>query len=618
MKNTAPVGASDAFQYTVSDGHGGSATSTITLQIPYPTLTITSAELSGSISERSLLTGSAAIDTISGQTITYNVPDSGNRPTASTDLAGQTVTWQGGGVDYTAALTDAQVAAFKSAFAITQSANATTGKVTWSYKIADAALDFLSANETVSVTTPILIDDHHGHVVQQNVVVTVNGANDAPALTTQNVLAPAHSQVPLRSLLVSFSDPDHGDSLRFELEDLSANEANRGGYLTKDGVAQSFNTAFSISADQLDNWSFVVGAEGITNKIKISAFDSLKASSGASTIRLSGTAASEHPSILVSYPTDSGSDLIVQGNLGTRADFKQDPGNDHVVDSKVQWSYDFHQSAGLPVHAVLGGTIVSIEDELPGTVSGFGFGNIVTVQSPDGAGGYFFTTYAHLQTNSATSLNLHLGSEIATGQTVGLSGDTGAAAAHIHVQFGRELVHTNLINGISTWQADVADGRDDQTVPAYFQQLAINYNDGNNKTEKTYTGTVGVDVFQANDNGDTVFGLGGDDRLTGGAENDVLNGGPGQDVLYGGAGNDTFVFYRGEANGDTVLDFNGNGSRLGDRLEFHGYGTADQGATFTQVDATHWQVNSADHLVHEVVKISNGAPVHSSDFVFLL
>ena len=54
------------------------------------------------------------------------------------------------------------------------------------------------------------------------------------------------------------------------------------------------------------------------------------------------------------------------------------------------------------------------------------------------------------------------------------------------------------------------------------------------------------------------------------------------------AGDDVFIFRRGEANGDILVDFTGNGAAAGDSFQFEGYGTAGAGATFTQLDATHW------------------------------
>ena len=56
----------------------------------------------------------------------------------------------------------------------------------------------------------------------------------------------------------------------------------------------------------------------------------------------------------------------------------------------------------------------------------------------------------------------------------------------------------------------------------------------------------------------------------------VIDGGAGADSLVGGAGFDTFKFKAGEANGDVVVDFAGNGSAAGDSLLFEGYGAAAQ------------------------------------------
>jgi Ca2+-binding RTX toxin-like protein len=60
----------------------------------------------------------------------------------------------------------------------------------------------------------------------------------------------------------------------------------------------------------------------------------------------------------------------------------------------------------------------------------------------------------------------------------------------------------------------------------------------------------------------------------GSSEADTLVAGPGLDTLYGSGGNDTFVFIRGQGNGDVVADFAGNGAAAGDQFQFIGYGTA--------------------------------------------
>jgi hypothetical protein len=74
-----------------------------------------------------------------------------------------------------------------------------------------------------------------------------------------------------------------------------------------------------------------------------------------------------------------------------------------------------------------------------------------------------------------------------------------------------------------------------------------------------------------------------------------------------------FVFNVGQA-GDTVLDFDGQGADEGDSLQFVGFG---EDATFTNIDATHWQINYNSGTSHEVITFNNGASIHASDFVFI-
>ena len=125
-------------------------------------------------------------------------------------------------------------------------------------------------------------------------------------------------------------------------------------------------------------------------------------------------------------------------------------------------------------------------------------------------------------------------------------------------------------------------------------------------------GLIGNDLLgnklEAGNGNDALAGLGG---------NDVLDGGAGADLLEGDAGNDTFVFRSGEANGDSVFDFTGNGAAAGDSLQFLGFGSAAQGATFTQLNATQWQIHSGLDGHNEVITLVNAAAVDVSDFVFL-
>jgi Ca2+-binding RTX toxin-like protein len=134
-----------------------------------------------------------------------------------------------------------------------------------------------------------------------------------------------------------------------------------------------------------------------------------------------------------------------------------------------------------------------------------------------------------------------------------------------------------------------------------------------------YTLTANVETLVLQGGGN-LSGIGNAlaNQIFGNSGGNTLDGGAGADVLTGGAGNDTFVFNVGQANGDTVVDFIGNGAAAGDALQFVGFGTAAQGASFTQIGATNqWQIHSGLDGHNEIVTFSNAAAIHPSDFLFV-
>jgi Ca2+-binding RTX toxin-like protein len=117
---------------------------------------------------------------------------------------------------------------------------------------------------------------------------------------------------------------------------------------------------------------------------------------------------------------------------------------------------------------------------------------------------------------------------------------------------------------------------------------------------------------------ENVIGSGFNDTIVGKANvwDNIFNGGAGADTMTGGLGNDTFVFHAGQANGDLVLDFTSAAINDNDTLMFFGYGTAIAGANLVQLDATHWQINSADGTIHDVITLANGEVLDASDYIF--
>jgi Ca2+-binding RTX toxin-like protein/subtilisin-like proprotein convertase family protein len=164
-------------------------------------------------------------------------------------------------------------------------------------------------------------------------------------------------------------------------------------------------------------------------------------------------------------------------------------------------------------------------------------------------------------------------------------------------------------------------GNDIYFVDSTSDLVVENPNEGNDIVYASVDYTIGpnVESLVMVEGAGNINGSGSnvDNAIIGNSGDNVINGGGGHDFLAGNGGNDTFVFARGEANGDMITDFDGAGAAAGDSFRFVGYGTAQEGASFTQVDAGHWSVNSADGLTHDIITLQNAASVHASDYVFV-
>jgi Ca2+-binding RTX toxin-like protein len=163
---------------------------------------------------------------------------------------------------------------------------------------------------------------------------------------------------------------------------------------------------------------------------------------------------------------------------------------------------------------------------------------------------------------------------------------------------------------------DGGDGNDTLSGNAQRDVFVMHGGNGNDRLQAVGNFSTIAEQYFGDAGNDVIVAIGGNDLLDGGSGDDSLNGGGGADQLRGGAGNDAFVLKRGEANGDAIADFRGNGTALGDSLVFQGYGTAAQGATFVHLTGNQWQINSSDGSVHDVITLANGAIPVSSDYSF--
>jgi len=163
-------------------------------------------------------------------------------------------------------------------------------------------------------------------------------------------------------------------------------------------------------------------------------------------------------------------------------------------------------------------------------------------------------------------------------------------------------------------------GDDVYVVDDGGDQVVENANEGNDAVFATldYALADNVETLVLQDTGDWA-GTGNTlaNTIYGSSGGNTLDGGAGADVLTGNAGNDIFVFNAGEANGDVVIDFAGNSGTAGDALQFVGYGTTLQGATFTQIVASNqWQIHSGLGGPDEIITFLNGASIDPTDVLF--
>jgi trimeric autotransporter adhesin len=178
----------------------------------------------------------------------------------------------------------------------------------------------------------------------------------------------------------------------------------------------------------------------------------------------------------------------------------------------------------------------------------------------------------------------------------------------------------NLLNGFTG--ADTMygmTGNDTYFVDNAMDFVVENVGEGTDVVLSTVTHTLQANVEAlVLQGGGNIDGTGNalNNSIFGNSGDNVLNGAGGADALTGNAGNDTFRFQQGQANGDTVVDFAGNGAALGDSLVFVGYGVMP---SFTNIDATHWQVNYdlGMGLQHDIITFSNAATIDATDFTFI-
>ena len=193
---------------TVDDGHGGVVTKPITVTVTgsNDTAEITSAPQTATISERADTHGSATPDTASGA-ITFKDAD-------LTDTHEVEITGVSASGTTTGLANGTLPLSWLTLGPLSHSTDGVQGSKGWSFSAPDSYFDYLAHGETVTLTYTVEVDDHHGGVTSQDVVITVNGSNDAPVIADiaqQSLIEQTDTSALTATIPVTFTDVDLTD-----------------------------------------------------------------------------------------------------------------------------------------------------------------------------------------------------------------------------------------------------------------------------------------------------------------------------------------------------------------------------------------------------------------------
>ncbi|MEP5489563.1 MAG: VCBS domain-containing protein [Anderseniella sp.] len=220
------LGAGDSVELTyvvtIDDGNGGNATQDVVVTVngTNDEPVITSAAQSGTVTETADVPGGTDTDPASATgTISFTDVDLSDDPTASHDGGSVSDSTLANGYTLTTG-PGSQAEALLNAFSLDDPALGNfsqtdgTGSTGWTYDVANADIDFLGAEDSVELTYVVTIDDGNGGTATQNVVVTINGTNDAPvvaAIAQSDLSEQTDTSALTATIAVSFLDVDLTD-----------------------------------------------------------------------------------------------------------------------------------------------------------------------------------------------------------------------------------------------------------------------------------------------------------------------------------------------------------------------------------------------------------------------
>jgi VCBS repeat-containing protein len=283
----------------VSDGPSGSSqTVTITVDGANDTAVITGAPGTGSVAELPNTTGSSTpASPIPNGTLAFTDVDFNDMHLVGVAIS--SIVWSGGEeipggsqLELTSALLTT----------LNDSTGSGSGNVDWSFSIADSALDFLSAGETLTVTYDVTVSDAAATSLAQTVTITITGAEDplivnpVTAAASDTINPDAGTLLAIGNLIVDGGDTAGDLNTTLTITDVNGSAANVGTFVAGtygDLLVFDDGTYLYIANSNIDVLQF---GDNPTEQFTFTVTDSLSRSES-TTLTFNVAGASDAPTI---------------------------------------------------------------------------------------------------------------------------------------------------------------------------------------------------------------------------------------------------------------------------------------------------------------------------------
>jgi VCBS repeat-containing protein len=234
--------------------------------------------------------------------ISFNDVDLTDRPSVSYQL--KDVAALAGDQSTSLSLSATQLSEITAGFTASVRAGSTnSGSIDWNYAVDQSKLNFLGANQTVTLQFTVTVSDGSANSAPQDVTITITGTNDVPTLTA--FAAPVDTtnedtvvEITLADLLAQGNEADvDGTVNSFVVKALSSGSLKIG---TTEASAEPWNASTNATVDTTNKayWTPAANANGTLNAFTAVAKDNSGAESATSiTATVSVAAVNDAPVI---------------------------------------------------------------------------------------------------------------------------------------------------------------------------------------------------------------------------------------------------------------------------------------------------------------------------------